>query len=562
MRARTSANGLGRGPAALSAVVNPAANSALRRRPALLDRAAPALTALPVPAGPRLPVPAGPCLSVSAGPRLSVPAGTTPSAPAPTAPPEPAWPPLTTPGPPVGLYVHVPFCVSRCPYCDFAVVAGSATRGPRNRIDAFLVALETELVLRADELDERFGPPGTSARPPLETCYFGGGTPSLLDPRLLEGILRSIADRFGLAPGAEVTLEANPAPDERGDPLAWRRIGITRLSFGGQSLELAELRTLGRRHRPGDVLSAIEEARRAGIASINVDLLYDVPGQTLASFAASLEAVVGAGVDHVSCYALELADEPLPAAEQLPTEERLPPAHALQPGLEVSPSDVPASTTEAPSPTAGRPGIQAGGASGEPGLPASLDRPAPRPGALAWRRRMGAGQDPDRAAAMYELAADRLAAAGYRGYEVSNWARPGHESRHNLLYWTRRPVEALGPGAHAFDGAVRRWTTASLEDYVAALRPSDGGRPRLPPGGSEILDAATARAETWILGLRTDRGLPALAADEEWARERVGWAVAAGLVELTAGESGSSERRIRLTRRGRLLSNEVFVRFV
>lgn len=542
MRVRTSASGFGRRPAALAAVVNPAAHSALRRRPALLDRAAPARTPLPAPAGPL----------------LSVAAGTPPSAPAPTALPEPAWPPLTTPGPPVGLYVHVPFCVSRCPYCDFAVVAGSATRGPRNRTDAFLVALETELVLRADALDERFGPPGTPARPALETCYFGGGTPSLLDPRVLEGILRSIADRFGLAAGAEVTLEANPGPDERGDPLAWRRIGITRLSFGGQSLELAELRTLGRRHRPGDVLSAIEEARRAGIASINVDLLYDVPGQTLASFAASLEAVVGAGVDHVSCYALELADEPLPAAaERLPTEERLPPAHEPLPGLDVQPS-----TAEAPRPTAGRPGIQAGGASEEPGLPASPDRPAPRPGALAWRRRMGAGQDPDRAAAMYELAADRLAAAGYRGYEVSNWARPGHESRHNLLYWTRRPVEALGPGAHAFDGAVRRWTTASLEDYVAALRPSDGRRPRLPPGGSEILDAATARAETWILGLRTDRGLPALAADEEWAREPVGWAVAAGLVELTAGESGSSERRIRLTRRGRLLSNEVFVRFV
>lgn len=426
--------------------------------------------------------------------------------------PEPAWPPLTTPGPPLGLYVHVPFCVARCPYCDFAVVAGSATRGPRNLIAAFLAALDAELALRAELLEARFGPPGTPTRPALETCYVGGGTPSLLDPGALEGLLRSIADRFGLAAGAEVTLEANPGPGERGDPRVWREIGITRLSFGGQSLDPGELRSLGRRHRPADVVRAVEEARRAGIASINVDLLYDVPGQTLASFAASLTAVVEAGADHVACYALELAEEaPLP------------------------------------------------------------DRPVPRPGALAWRRRMRAAQDPDRAAAMYELAAERLAAAGFRGYEVSNWARPGHESRHNLLYWARRPVEAVGPGAHAFDGAVRRWTTASLEAYIAALRPPEGGRPRLPPGGSEVLDAETARAEAWILGLRTDVGLPAVAAEEPPAREVVAWAVAAGLVEIAPAtppdpaarrRPGASDLRVRLTRRGRLLSNEVFVRFV
>lgn len=431
--------------------------------------------------------------------------------------PEPTWPPRTTPGPPLGLYVHVPFCVSRCPYCDFAVVAGAATRGPRNRIGAFLAALETELRLRADALDERFGPPGTPVRPALETCYFGGGTPSLLGPAAVERILRSIADRFGLAPWAEVSLEANPGPDERGDPLAWRQVGITRLSFGGQSLDPAELRTLGRRHRPADVLAAVEAARRAGIGSVNVDLLYDVPGQTLASFAASLAGVVGAGADHVSCYALELGDGEVDGAT---TPDR---------------------------------------ATGDAATP---DRSPPGRGALAWRRRMRAGQDPDRAAAMYELAAERLAAAGYRGYELSNWARPGHESRHNLLYWARRPVEAVGPGAHAFDGAVRRWTTASLEAYLAALVPPDGRPPELPPGGREVLDPATARAETWILGLRTERGLPALAAEDAAAGEAVAWAMAAGLMEVPAGEPGTSDRRVRLTRRGRLLSNEVFVRFV
>ncbi len=472
----------------------------------------------------------------------------------PVALPEPAWPPLTTPSPPLGLYIHVPFCVARCPYCDFAVVAGSATRGPSNRIGVFLEALLAELELRADALDAAFGPPGSADRPPLETCYFGGGTPSLLGPAAVERILARVAERYGLAPGAEISLEANPGPDERGDPVAWRRIGVTRLSLGGQSLEATELRTLGRRHGPEDVLAAVEEARRAGIASINVDLLYDVPGQTLASFGATLDRLVAAGPDHISCYALEL---------------------------------------DVGGPAGGGRGLEA--EAGE-----AADRPSPRPGALAWRRRALRRQDPDRAAAMYELASDRLAAAGFRRYEISNWARPGHASRHNLLYWTRRPVEAVGPGAHAFDGRVRRWTTASLEAYLAALLPSGGasggGPPRLPPGGSEVVGPEAARTETWILGLRLERGLPLSAVDGR-ARAIVEWAIAAGLLEVsseggraagvgrtsetgrtaetdrtaetgrtaetdrTAEEGRAAQPRVRLTRRGRLLSNEVFLRF-
>lgn len=438
---------------------------------------------------------------------------------------EPDWPPSTTPSPPLGLYVHVPFCVARCPYCDFAVVAGGATRGPANRIGAFLEALLVELELRADALDAAFGPPGSPRRPPLQTCYVGGGTPSLLGPAAIERILARVGDRFGLALGAEVSLEANPGPDERGDPAAWREAGVTRLSFGGQSLQAHELRALGRRHGAEDVLAAVEAARRAGIGSINVDLLYDVPGQSLASFAATLDGILAAGPDHVSCYGLELEVE-VPSEVEIPVE--------------------------------------------------LVDRPRPRPGALAWRRRALADQDPDRAAAMYELAADRLAEAGYRGYEISNWARPGHECRHNLLYWTRRPVEALGPGAHAFDGRARRWTTASLDAYLAALRPPVG-RPRLPPGGVEVLDERTARAEALILGLRTDRGLPAEALAEaaladEAVRGALAWAFEAGLVEWaeaddagagrTAGESGTPDRRLRLSRRGRLVANEVLARLV
>jgi oxygen-independent coproporphyrinogen-3 oxidase len=404
------------------------------------------------------------------------------------------------------LYIHVPFCVSICPYCDFVVVAGSETRGPRNRIAVFVEALLAELDLRADVLDERFGKPGRTARrrPPLGSVYLGGGTPSLLAPELLAAILDRVRRRFGLADGTEVTLEANPGPDERGDPDAQRELGVTRLSIGAQSFNAGELGQLGRRHSPADIVEAAAAARAAGIGSINLDLLYDIPGQTLATWTDSLERAIGLSPDHLSLYALVLDD---PDAEGLtgPGGDHLP-------------------TTA---------------------------------GARRWRERARRGQDDDRAAGMYHFASHRLAEARFRGYELSNWARPGHESRHNLAYWERRPVEAVGPGAHAFDGAVRRWNAARLDGYVAALRPEGGAAPSLPPGGeSPPLDADAAAAEAIILGLRLDSGVPLMAFLEPPYDATLEWAAAAGLVEQTP------DGRVRLTTNGRLLSNELFSRLI
>ena len=398
--------------------------------------------------------------------------------------------------PPVALYVHVPFCVSLCPYCDFVVYAGAAARGPRNRVSAFLAALETELELRSAAV------PGVPGAQPLETVYFGGGTPSLLPPDAIAWLLERIRARFGLTAGAEVTLEANPGPDERGDARAWRDAGITRISFGAQSMDPGELRRLGRRHGPEDVAGAVEAARAAGIASVSLDLLYDVPDSTEERWAATLEAALALGPDHLSLYALTLDD---PDAEGLT------------------------------------------GAAGDH-LPTTA-------GARQWRDRARPAQDDDRAAAEYRHAVERLAADGWRGYEISNWARPGHESRHNLVYWERRPYEAIGPGAHAFDGATRRWNAARLDGYIAALTPNDGSAPRLPPGGAERLDPATATAEALILGLRTDRGIAIEAAARPPFGDVATWAADAGLLQ----ERGN---RLVLTTEGRLLSNEVFARLV
>jgi oxygen-independent coproporphyrinogen-3 oxidase len=163
------------------------------------------------------------------------------------------------------------------------------------------------------------------------------------------------------------------------------------------------------------------------------------------------------------------------------------------------------------------------------------------------------GQDEDRAAAQYHYAVVALADAGYRGYEISNWARPGHESRHNLAYWLRRPHEAVGPGAHAFDGAARRWTAARLDTYVGAL---GAATPSLPPGGVDPIDESIAAAESVILGLRLDTGVPLAAAHEPPLADAFGWALAAELLSVT------DDQRVVLTTRGRLLSNELFERLV
>jgi putative oxygen-independent coproporphyrinogen III oxidase len=407
-----------------------------------------------------------------------------------------------TPSPrsPIALYVHVPFCVSVCPYCDFVVIAGSAARGPRNRIAQFLDALMAEIDLRADALDAMFGESGSRRRPALRSVYLGGGTPSLLPADEVARLLARVRSRFGIAPDAEITLESNPGPDERGDPADLRRAGVTRMSFGAQSFDDTELRKLGRRHRARHVADAVAGARAAGIRSINVDLLYDIPDTDLGTWMATLDAALALEPDHLSLYALTLDD---PDAEGLtgPTGDHLP-------------------TTK---------------------------------GARRWRDGVRPGQDEDRAAAQYHHAVVALADAGYRGYEISNWARPGHESRHNLAYWLRKPHEAVGPGAHAFDGAARRWTAARLDTYVAAL---GAGTPTLPPGGVDPVDESIAAAESVILGLRLDTGVPLDAAHEPPLADAFGWALAAELLTVTV------DRRVVLTTRGRLLSNELFQRLI
>jgi oxygen-independent coproporphyrinogen III oxidase len=331
----------------------------------------------------------------------------------------------------------------------------------------------------------------------LRTIYFGGGTPSLLSAEQVATIIAAAKDRWSTAPLEEVTLEANPSAREAPHWAGLRDAGVTRVSLGVQSLRDEDLRALTRGHTATEAGDAYAAARGAGFDSVSVDLIYGIPGQGLDEWRHVLTAAIALGPDHVSCYALQLA---------------------------LAPDEWAA---------------------------------APRPGALRWRGRMAARQDEDLAAAQYGLAEELLDAAGYGHYELSSWARPGAESRHNHAYWARRAYTGLGAGAHSYDGGARRsWNTRSLDRYLAEV---DKGS--LPIAGSEELDDPTRAFEAVALGLRRVDGLSRRAFAAEFDAdplERYGEAIGAstrtGLLEVD-GDA------LRLSAQGRLLASEVLVAF-
>ena len=380
--------------------------------------------------------------------------------------------------------------------------AGASARGPRNRVDAFLVALEAELELRADAADADFGPPGAAGRPPLTSIYFGGGTPSIVPAARIARLIDRIRRRFGVADDAEVTVEANPGPDERGDAAALREAGVRRMSFGAQSLDPTELKRLGRRHRPAHVGEAVGEARRAGIDSINLDLLYDIPDTSLATWIDTLEFALALQPDHLSLYGLTLDD---PDAEGLTGRDgdHLPTKAGARRWRAVAASGRtrigrPRSTT---TPSIAWPRTAGGGTRSRTGRdPATRAGTIWRTGSGARTRRSGPGRT--RSTARHGAGTPPASTAT---------SRP-----------LRRPMGIAGP-------AARR------------LRANRRG---------------TAAAEAAVLGLRTDRGLPLAAADGPPLADWFGWALAAELLDVTADD------RIVLTTRGRLLSNELFARLI
>jgi oxygen-independent coproporphyrinogen-3 oxidase len=331
----------------------------------------------------------------------------------------------------------------------------------------------------------------------LRTIYFGGGTPSLLRGEQVASVIDSAKDRWEATDVEEITLEANPSQREPADWESLRAAGVNRISLGVQSLRDEDLHALARGHTAVEARDAFSAARAAGFDNISIDLIYGIPGQSLDGWREGLSAALALAPDHLSCYALQLALEP---------DEWAAP---------------------------------------------------PRPGALRWRDRMAPRQDDGLAAEQYRAAEEALGAAGYRHYELSSWALPGRESRHNVAYWARSAYTGIGAGAHSYDGAATRsWNERDLDRYLAAVEVGER-----PMAGTEALDAPTRAFEAVALGLRRIDGLARSDFATEFGADpidRFGSAVATavdnGLLEVTPD-------RMRLSRRGRLLASDVLVAF-
>lgn len=401
---------------------------------------------------------------------------------------------------PLSLYLHIPFCALKCRYCDFNSYAGIEEMLPR-----FVAALMQEVRLWGD---------AAGADRLVETVYLGGGTPSLLPLAEMERILVAVRSSFRLASDAELSLEANPGTVDAAYLRGLRHLGINRLSLGVQSFHDDELAALGRIHTAEEARQGFRAAREAGFQRVSLDLIYGLPGQSLQRWQANLEEAIALRPEHLSLYALTVEEGTALAYDV---------AHGLT--------------------------------------------PAP---------------DPDAQAEMYEWAADRLARAGYQQYEISNWCLPGEECRHNLVYWRNGQWLGLGPGAHSHWGRscgptdqtyrfadvyspqtyIRRVTETAERGVQPQAEASSLLRSMRQVAWRELQTRQMAMVDTAILALRLNEGLDLRAFARRFGpgacrRLRSAFAemTAAGLLEEGDG-------RLRLTPRGRLLANEVFVRLL
>ena len=372
-----------------------------------------------------------------------------------------------------GVYLHVPFCATRCGYCDFNTytpgqLGSGATQG--DYLDAIVAELEMAVV-KHPELARG-----------ADTVFVGGGTPSMLGASGLRRLLDGVRNSFGLADDAEVTTESNPESTSPEFFEGLAEAGFTRVSLGMQSAVPHVLATLDRTHTPGRPAAAVAEARAAGFEHINLDVIYSTPGESMANLDTTLEAVLATDVDHVSAYSLIV----------------------------------------------------------EPGT--------------AMARKVRRGElpmpDDDDLADRYERIDAALSQAGFSWYEVSNWAKPGGQCRHNMLYWRDGNWWGAGPGAHSHLDGTRFYNVKHPARYSATI---SGGE--LPIKDSEGLTAEDRHTEKIMLGLRLAEGIDAnLLGEDELDKARR--QAEAGMVEFVSVDGG---QRIQLTNRGRLLADAIIV---
>lgn len=382
------------------------------------------------------------------------------------------------------IYIHVPFCLRRCGYCDFNTYTATDLGAGASRGHYAQMVIREMALIRQWQCDHGIEEPAVS------TVFFGGGTPTVLAAADLVAMVDAIRGIWGLTPDAEITTEANPDTVDEAYIAELADGGFTRISFGMQSAVPHVLATLDRTHTPSNVAAGVDAATMAGLRS-SVDLIYGAPGESLEDWRTSVEAALDLGVHHISAYAL----------------------------------------TVEPTTKMGR-RIAAG----------TLPKP-----------------DDDDEAAKYELADELFTQAGLDWYEISNWARPGYESRHNLGYWRNVDWAGLGPGAHSHyrchavssNGyGLRSWDIAHPRLWGVAINEH-----RVPWADSERITAEENLEELIMLGLRMREGLDLECIDRVIAVDRLTPMIEEGLVTVVDG------RRVVPTRRGRLINDTVIERF-
>jgi len=377
------------------------------------------------------------------------------------------------------LYLHIPFCHTRCDYCDFNTYAGMLPlREPYVRALLTEIALAGELAQQADGRVRR-----------SRTLFFGGGTPSLLTVEQVMRLLHACREAFAVDEDAEITLEANPGTLNREQLAGLRAAGINRLSLGSQSFDAELLKTLGRIHTPEEITQALHHARAAGFTSINLDFMFGLPGQTMRHWQETLDQALALHPEHFSLYSLII----------------------------------------------------------EEGTPFYT---------WAEEGRIIPG-DEDLCADMYEYADERLQGEGYINYEISNWALPGHASRHNLTYWQNLPYLGMGAGAHSFFADKRFSNERDPQAYIQTLK-----KRQLPIVESETIERLQQMSETAFLGLRTAQGLHLPTFEERFAESFASFVGNRLRIVEEAGLLEKADGWLRLSKRGRLLGNEVFMRLL
>ena len=412
----------------------------------------------------------------------------------------------------LGAYLHIPFCTQRCGYCSF----NTAPDAP-GAVARFVPALLGEIGLAATA--------PWAAAVHLKSVFLGGGTPSLLPPEAMAAILDRLRAHFPLEPSAEITVECNPESVSVERLAGYRHAGVTRISLGVQSLDDRILPTLDRLHTAAQAREAFDAARAAGFSDVSADLIYGLPGLDLPTWEATVKGVLGWQPDHLSAYALTLDEGSLWHARGV---------SALRAAGRRGAGPPPAEASESPE-------IRAAGRRGAGPPPAEAsESPILMP-------------PEEITTAQYRLMTELAAEAGFEHYEVSNYARPGHRSAHNQIYWRAEEYLGFGPGACGYLGDVRYANVKPVDRWAAMI--ADG---LAPVDSHETLTPRQRMAERLMLGLRMREGVPA-----RWMEERVAVdgprlrGVLAAWTErgLLVTEGG----RARLTEPGFLLSDALFM---